>query len=398
MKVQVWKSAVVGVLTLALAACSGGGASPSASTAAPTDAASTAPESTAPESPAATDASGGKIEVVVPIGETKGPAGESATPAAEVKLTPEEIEKVKAGGYKAALLWHQSSDFVNAVTRGAEDAFKDLGIDIVATTDAGFDSAKQASDVETTLALKPDIMLTLVIDPVSGAEAFRPAIRAGTKLVLLSNVPKGYVHGTDYVGLVTDDLFGMGQGAAELLAQAMGEQGEVGYVFHDASYYVTNQRDQAFKKVIADKYPNMQIVAEQGITDPARAEEIASAMLIQHPNIKGIYVTWDTPAEGVIAALRAAGRDDVKVVTLDFGANNAVDLAQGGNLVGVTADLAYQLGYTMAVVGAYGILGKLAPAFTIVPAIKATKDNLVESWRESLGQDPPAQVLEALGQ
>ena len=46
----------------------------------------------------------------------------------------------------------------------------------------------------------------LWIGLVSGAEAFRPAVEAGVQLVFLSNVPEGYVHGTDYVGVVTDDL------------------------------------------------------------------------------------------------------------------------------------------------------------------------------------------------
>ena len=328
---------------------------------------------------------------------TLGPGGEEATPSSEVSLTEEEMAQVAEGDYTAALLWHTSAAFTEAVSKGARDAFEEMGIEVVAETNAEFDSAKQASDVETVLALEPDIIISLVLDPVSGAEAFRPAVEQGVQLVFLSNVPEGYTQGEDYVGIVTDDLAGMGMAAAELLGDAMGGEGQVGYIFHDATYYVTNQRDQAFKAWIEARYPGIEIVAEEGMADPALAEEIASAMLTRNPEITGIYTPWATPADGVVAALRAAGRDDVKVVTLDLDTNVALDMVEGGNVVGITADLAYDLGRTMAVEGAYGLLGKEAPAFTVVPAIKVTADNVVEAWNQSLAQDPPAEVLNALG-
>lgn len=329
---------------------------------------------------------------------TTGPGGEEATMSSEVTLTAEETAEVAEGNYTAALLWHTSAAFTEAVSKGARDAFEEMGIEVVAETNAEFDSAKQASDVETVLALEPDIILSLVLDPVSGAQAFRPAVESGVQLVFLSNVPEGYVHGEDYVGIVTDDLAGMGIAAAEILGDAMGGEGQVGYIFHDAAYYVTNQRDQGFKAWIEAKYPGIEIVAEEGMADPARAEELASAMLTRNPEITGFYTPWATPADGVVAALRAAGRDDVKVVTLDLDTNVALDMVEGGNVAGIAADLAYELGRTMATEGAYGLLGKEAPPFTVVPAIKATADNVIEAWNQSLAQDPPNQVMDALSE
>ena len=329
---------------------------------------------------------------------TVGPGGEEASPSGEISLTADEMAQIADGNYTAALLWHTSAAFTEAVSQGARDAFTEMGIEVVAETNAEFDSAQQANDVETALALEPDIIISLVIDPVSGAEAFRPAVEQGVQLVFLSNVPEGYTHGEEYVGIVTDDLVAMGTAAAELLGEAMGGEGQVGYIFHDASYYVTNQRDQAFRAWIEAKYPGIQVVAEEGLADPAAAEEIAAAMLTRNPEITGIYAPWATPADGVLAALRAAGREDVSVVTLDLDTNVALDMVEGGNMVGIVADLAYELGRTMAVEGAYGLLDKEAPPFTVVPAIKVTAENVVEGWNESLAQDPPAQVMEALGE
>ena len=108
--------------------------------------------------------------------ETIGPGGEAATPSSALTLSDLEVAKLKEGKYTAAMLWHTSSDFVNAVTSGATDEFNRLGIQVVAQTDAGFDAAKQKNDVETILAKKPSAILALPLDPVTSAEAFKPAV------------------------------------------------------------------------------------------------------------------------------------------------------------------------------------------------------------------------------
>lgn len=327
--------------------------------------------------------------------QTMGPAGEAATPSAEVTISDADLAALKDKGYKAALLWHTSSDFTNAVAAGATDEFKRAGIEIAVTTDAQFDAARQRSDIETALAAKPNVILALPLDPVTSAEAFRQAVSDGVKLVFLSNVPKDYKHGTDYAAIVTDDLYQMGKQAADALAKSMGGKGTVGYIFHDATYYVTNQRDQAFKSTIEKDYPDIKIVAEQGISDPARAEEIASAMLLKNPDLGGIYVTWAEPADGVLAALRAAGNTTTKIVTLDLAEPVALDMVKGGNVTALVADKAYELGRAMAASGMKSLLGQPAPAFVVAPALTVTKENISQGWQDSLHRDAPQSVLDA---
>ncbi len=327
--------------------------------------------------------------------QTVGPSGEKATPSAEVTLSDTDLSKLKGKGYKAALLWHTSSDFTNAVSAGAKAEFEKAGVAVVVQTDAGFDAARQRSDIETALAAKPNVILALPLDPTTSAEAFRQAIKDGTKLVFLSNLPSGYKHGSDYAAIVTDDLYQMGKQAADALAKAIGGKGKVGYIFHDASYYVTNQRDQAFKSTIESSYPDIKIVAEQGISDPARAEELANAMLLQNPDLDGIYVTWAEPAEGVLSALRSAGNTKTKVVTLDLSEPVGLDMVKGGNVTALVADKAYELGRTMAATGMKALVGEETPAFIVAPALTVTKENVADGWKQSLNRDAPQSVLDA---
>ncbi len=327
--------------------------------------------------------------------QTIGPGGEAATSSSAVIVPDSKLDILRDGKYKAALLWHDQSDFVNAVSAGASDEFNRLGIEIVAITNAGFDAAKQRSDIETVMAKNPNIILSLPLDPVTSAAAFKEAKANGVKLVFLSNLPQDYKHSQDYVAIVTDDLFQMGKQAADALAKSMRDKGTVGWIYHDASYYVTNQRDNAFKTTIENDYADIKIVAEQGISDPARAEDIANAMLLKNPDLGGIYVTWAGPAEGVLAALRANGNKTTKIVTLDLSEPIALDMVKGGNVVAIIADEAYELGRTMAAAGARALVGEKTPPFVVVPAVTVTADNVEEGWMRSQHKKAPKNVIEA---
>ena len=327
-----------------------------------------------------------------PGAETIGPGGESATPSSSVVVSDDKVAAVRAAGYSAALLWHEQSDFVNAVTAGAGDEFDRLGIEVVAVTSAGFDAAKQRSDIETAMAKSPNIILSLPLDPVTSAAAFQEAKQAGVALSFLSNLPADYKHPEDYAAIVTDDLFQMGKQAADALAAAMGNAGTVGWIYHDADYYVTNQRDNAFKTTIENDYPDISIVAEQGISDPARAEEIANAMLLRNPDLGGVYVTWAGPAEGVLAALRANGNTRTRIVTLDLSEPIALDMVRGGNVAAIIADEAYELGRAMAASAVLDLLGEDVPPFIVAPALSVTADTVAAGWKKSLNIDAPASL------
>ena len=332
------------------------------------------------------------------LGTTRGPIGQKATPTSALKLSAGDVARVRAGHYTAALAWHESSDFTTAVTAGASDEFERLGIRVVAETSAEFDAAKQKSDVETVMAKRPSVLLTLPVDRVVTASAYRAVARQGTKIVLLSEVPQGMKYGRDYVNLVTDDLFQMGKRAADALAAAVGDKGKVGYFFHDANHYVTNERDRAFLETITVNYPNVKVVAKQGIADPNQAQDQANAVLLKNPDLSGAYVTFSQPpAEGVLAALHANGDARTRIVSLDLDEPLALDMAKGGNTFALIADRPYDLGRAMAISSAYGLLGRKAPPFVIGPAMTITKSNLVQGYRESLHRSPPASVMKALG-
>ncbi|QOC92158.1 substrate-binding domain-containing protein [Micromonospora craniellae] len=322
-----------------------------------------------------------------------GPGGETPTAADQISLTPEEQQKVRDGNYTAAFVWHEGSALTQAVESGVRQEFDQLGIRVLASTSAEFDAARQANNVQTVLALNPDLIVTIAVDPTAAAAAFKPAVDAGVKLVVMTTPPQNYKAGEQIVGIVTADLTAFGKANAEMLGEALGGTGKVGYVYHDADFWFTNQRDKAFKDWLGYLYPDIEIVEEAGFSDPARTEDIATAMLTRHSDLNGVYVAWATAAEGVLAATRQQGRTDVKIVTNDLEANLAADMVRGGNVVGIVANGSTRLGQNLGIVAAYGLLDKEAPAMVVGPPMAATKDNIAEAWRDDYGQEPPAEVL-----
>jgi ribose transport system substrate-binding protein len=329
-----------------------------------------------------------------------GPNGEQASPASGVTLTPDELAKVKAKHATAALVFHYGgNDWSNAQEAALKAQFAAEGIDVIAVTDAGFKPEKQVADIETVLAKKPDIIVSIPVDPVATAAAYKAAADKGVKLVFMDNVPKGFTAGKEYVSSVSADNYGNGVAAAHLMAKALGGKGDIGLVFHAADFFVTRQRYEGFKKTIQEDYPDIKIVAEQGIGGPdfsGDAEKAAGAILTEHPRINAIWAVWDVPAEGVMAAARAAGRDDLIVINEDLGENVAIAMAKGEFIKGLASQRPYDQGITEAELAAYALIGKPAPAYVALPAAPVTRDTLLESWKEIYHQPATDKIVKSM--
>jgi len=329
-----------------------------------------------------------------------GPNGEKPTAASSVTLTDDELAKIKAMHAKAALVFHYSgNDWSNAQEAALKAQFTAMGIEVIATTDAGFKPEKQVSDLETVMAQKPDIIVSIPVDAVATAAAYKAVAEKGVKLVFMDNVPKGFVAGKDYVSSVSADNYGNGIAAGHLMAKALGGKGKIGLVFHAADFFVTKQRYDGFKKTIQENYPDIKILGEQGIGGPdfsGDAEKAAGALLTEHPDLDAIWAVWDVPAEGVMSAARAAGRDNLIVINEDLGENVAIAMAKGEFIKGLASQRPYDQGTTEAILAGYGLIGKPAPAYVALPAAPITKDTLLKGWEEIYHQPPTDKITKSM--
>ena len=324
---------------------------------------------------------------------SKGPKGEEPANAEVADLTDAEVAQVKAKKATAAIVMHYGgNDWATAQIDGLTSEFARLGIKVVATTDANFKPDKQVSDLETVMARKPDVIVSIPTDPVATAAQYKKAAAAGIKLVFMDNVPNGMTAGKDYVSVVSADNYGNGVTSAHLLAKAIGGRGEIGAIFHEADFFVTKQRYEGFTATLKSDYPDIDIVESKGIAGPdfaGDAQNAANAMLSKHPKLAGIWAVWDVPAEGVLAAARAGGRADLKVATEDLGKNVAIALAKDSLVVGLGAQRPFDQGVTEARLAAGALIGKQAPPYIALSALPVDHSNVLEAWKQVYHQDPP---------
>ena len=335
-------------------------------------------------------------------GFTPGPNGEQSTAAADVPdPTAECLQQTKDANLKLAFLNGLSGNtWMAAIEAGVRARAAEYGIDVAATASTDFDPAKEASAVETVMAAKPDILVTIPVDPTAGAQDYKPALDAGTTIAFYDNPVDGWTAGNQYVTISTGDHYRMGKTAADLLAAAIGDQGTYGFIQLDVVFYNSNNREKGFLAEMAQQHPNIKNVAWSGFTDDTTVGAITDAMLTQHPDLDAIYVSYSGgPATAVLASLQAAGNTHVKVVTHDLDAANDVIMAtKDSNYYGTAIEHTFDEGANTVKYAVLERCGIDVPPFIVVPALGVTRDNLAQAWKEGFHQDPPAEVTQVLGQ
>lgn len=321
------------------------------------------------------------------------PEGHTPTWFADVPMTESEVDEVRARGLKAAFVNWDDVPFNKAFEYGADRAFAELGVQVVARTNFEFDAAKASSDIQSVLALDPDIILTGVLDTAQWPAILQPAVDAGVTVVLYSQGAEGWRSGEELCTVVDVDTQTFGASVADGIHARYPDGANVGVIRWSFNHPAVVARDKGFLDQLAT-YPNLNVLVDVPMDDPNGADAVASAVLTRYPDVEVIYAPWDSPpAEGVLSALRAAGREDVGIATLDLGMTSATEIAADGPIFHASGSGAYEAGRTMAITGAKCALGGESkaevPPYVIFPAFGANASNLEEAWEYMHGPEIP---------
>lgn len=128
---------------------------------------------------------------------------------------------------------------------------------------------------------------------------------------------------------------------AEAFVEAMGESGNYVELVGKESDTNAGIRSAGYHDVI-DQYPDMVMVAQQSANwSQTEAFTKMESILQANPDIKGVIAGNDTMAMGALAALEAAGRNDVIVVGFD-GSNDVRDAILAGKVHATVLQPAYR--------------------------------------------------------
>ncbi len=252
-----------------------------------------------------------------------------------------EVTKAGSGTIKIGALWPSAAiPPVQSKMQAAEEAAKELGFELV-NMDAQFDAYTQSQQAKNLIAQKVDGVLVDLIDPQAIVPALKELHDAGIPVVVttLPVAPEGQEYVTSFIG---GDNFSAGKLSAQLMQEALGQNGGDVVIIEGAPGILTQKRTEGFKEAIQGTTINL-LEAQSSPWDRQKALDIMQNYLTKYPDLKGVFVQHDSMVPGVVQALKQANKlEQVKII--GFGATiDGVEMIKDGSMFGsVQEDLWWQ--------------------------------------------------------
>ena len=328
-----------------------------------------------------------------------GPRNEDGVLYTEVTISESQKEKIRAGNFTAAIsMGWLGDDWASQQLIGLKETFEDLGIEVIAETNANWDDARQISDLDTIAALKPDLVVSIPLNTATTSAAYQRLAENGAQIVFIDQAADGMQPGKDYVSVISSDNLALGMYLADLLNDAVGGTGDVAAMYYANDFHVTNLRYIGFIARMMAKYPELKLVAAAGHDNPNKGQEVAQGLLARYPTLKGVYGSWSIPAMGVATAARINGKspDDFKIVNENFDQIVAANMAEDGFIKGISSQQPYTQGVTEAKAGALALIGERQPPYISVPPVRVSRNNLADSYKKVYRINLPDEMMQDL--
>lgn len=327
----------------------------------------------------------------------KGPFGEKPVSPEELTLSKEEAEKLTAGSYKVGISFHYGG---TAWTRLYENGIRHIldkyGISIISITNADFDPNLQVTQLEGLRMQKPDAIIAIPVDDELTAKKFH-SISEETKLIFMSNVPEGMTK-DQYSCCVSVNERENGQNTALLLGNYFkNEQNvKIGFIGHGAPFYGTHLRDAVANDTIRSHFRNIEIVDERYFYQIEKTYDVCKQMIKDHPEIQGLYISWDRPALEAIKALKELKREDIAIFTFDLDTEIGTYLAKEEMVKGLSSQRPYEQGIAVGLATAKALLGRDQHKYIGVQPYIVESKNLLKAWKNIVLEPAPAEIEELI--
>ena len=170
---------------------------------------------------------------------------------------------------------------------------------------ANNDAAQQNTDIHT---LIQEGAQALIVNPVDSA-AIAPALDyAASKNIPVISVDVAPSSGHVFM-IVRADNVAYGTSSCKFIAaHATATSGHIAILEGDLASVNGKDRTDGCNQMIQSKYPNFKTVEYATKWDTPTAVSDAKTALSTYPDLRGIYVEWSAPEDGILAAEQAASK------------------------------------------------------------------------------------------
>lgn len=248
------------------------------------------------------------------------------------------------------------------------------------------DADSQAQQIEQVISDRPDVLVVLPQDGASLTPVAQRAEAAGIRVV---NVDRLFTEPDAATATVLGDNYQIGVLAANYIADRLRCDGNVVEIQGLAGISVTEERTRGFVDQLRKACPDggIEIVARQpGDFNPDTGLRVMETILQAQNQIDAVYTHDDDMAQGVVQAIRNAGRDDEMFLTGVGGSQDAMEQIKEGGLYSATFLYNPNMAATAVNMARLIALGEGFPELVppevprqlIVPAATVTRDNVDE--------------------
>jgi ribose transport system substrate-binding protein len=260
--------------------------------------------------------------------------------------------------------------FFIAMKKGAEDAAKELGVEL-STSSADSKLEIQVANIENNLQQHVNAILVNPIDSEALATTVVQATAAGVPVFTVDV----NVVGADVSSFVASDNTEIGRMAARNIIEKLSGKGNVA-VLGWPTITSTRDRQQGFLEEL-QKAPGIKVVATSGgATDRAAALDSAENILQSNPGLDAIFGVNESGALGALAAADAQGKTSVYIVGVDATPDLLDAIGKGTQVKAAIAQDPYQMGKTAIQQAVAQLTGKTVEKKVNVPIDLVTKENV----------------------
>ena len=204
------------------------------------------------------------------------------------------------------------------------------------------DVSGQQNLLQDVLAQGVNGLVYAATDAQALGQVTRTALQQNTAVV---NIDSGTKPQPPQVPVFATDNVSAAEKGGDLLAQQLGDRGDVAFIEFQPGTSTNETRAEGFKRALA-RHPGVHLVAQQSSeSDYNKALQVTQDILTANPGLNGIYAGNEPSVLGAAEAVRQSGRaGQVKIIGWDTSPGQVQSLRQGV-ITGLIGQNPFRMGY-----------------------------------------------------
>ncbi|MDR1966460.1 MAG: substrate-binding domain-containing protein [Synergistaceae bacterium] len=270
-----------------------------------------------------------------------------------------------------AVVYPIINPFFEATSRGAEDEAKTLGVEVLIKGPDRSDVQQQIEIVENLIAMKVDGFGIGPTDSKALTPLLNRAMELGIKVVTFdTDAPD-----SKRLGYIGTDNVKAGEHMGEALGVALGGKGKVLVSQGISSQLNLVQRLEGVQKVLAEKYPGIQVVdVQSGQGDPNKTLSNIEDMVSAHPDFDALIGMDSYAGPAMVTAWKAKGLKQIAITFDDL--PEVIGGVRDGQIYSAIVQRQYAWGVNVVNQLNMACDGKPIPANSDTGTLEITKANV----------------------